>query len=103
MPIYTNRSIIGGMDIRTALEGYFATYDLNEDDIVTWREYHTVNQFYKKKVKGETKTFQYIDKNQDWRVTHKEFVTAKFYKFVMASQNGTTESLVLNTTLNGGQ
>lgn len=84
VPLVLNKTYLAMTNIQQTLEKFFGTYDLNYDDIITWKEYHTINQFYKKRVKGERRTFVYIDKNQDWRITTTEFLATKFYKFLSA-------------------
>lgn len=79
---FTNRSQIALMDVHEAAEAYFATYDLDFNGFITWKEYHTVNMLHRKRVRGERRTFAYIDKNQDWRVTPREFLATKFYKLI---------------------
>lgn len=79
------------MSLNASVKGFFYTFDLNSDQVVTWREYHTVNSFYRKKVKGERKTFQYLDKNLDWRVTPNEFMSSKFNRFLEANTGSAPE------------
>lgn len=107
VPLLTNRSQIAFMDIHEAMEKYFFTYDLDFNRVVTWKEYHTVNMMYKKRIRTERKTFVYIDKNQDWRVTPREFLATKFYKLItphgweMVEMNSTLKEIVANNSKSG--
>lgn len=55
-------------------------YDLNNDKVISWKEYHSINTYNKKPLKSEKEVFSFFDKNSDWRLTLKEFSKVKLQK-----------------------
>ena len=76
----TNPAKLWKQDVENVSENWFRVYDLNRDNVITWKEYHSINSYNKKPLKNEKESFSFFDRNLDWRLTPKEFSKAKIQK-----------------------